>query len=72
MLTYLGIKLLDLHLASHGAFVLGRGVEVAGSGTGHESNFIAHDILPYTFRHGHVCQPVRCLCRFINDTHAVG
>jgi len=46
VLADLGIKLLDLHLSGHGAFVLGSGIEVAGSGTGYESDLITHDISP--------------------------
>lgn len=46
MLANLRIKLLDLHFAWHGALVLSGGVEVTGTGTRHEANFITHDSAP--------------------------
>ncbi len=41
VLARLGIVLLDLHLFRHGALVLVRGVEVAGTGGRFELDFIA-------------------------------
>ena len=46
VLADLGVKLLDLHLAGHGAFVLGGRIKVAGSGAGYEFYLVAHDVLP--------------------------
>lgn len=37
------IKFLDLDLVGHGAFVLVGGVEMAGTGTGHQTDQFAHD-----------------------------
>jgi hypothetical protein len=39
------IKFLDLHLFRHVALVFVRGVEMAGTGAGNESDFFTHNIL---------------------------
>ena len=46
VLAHDGIILFDLHLFRHGAFILGSGVKVAGTGTGHQANFFAHGYTP--------------------------
>jgi hypothetical protein len=58
MLANDGIELLDLKLFWLGAFVLGRGVEVAGTGAGFKLDFVTHDeflknVLP-SFRLGFI------------------
>ena len=45
MLTNPGVVLLRLHLFGMQAFVLGRCIEVTGTGTGHKSNFLSHQII---------------------------
>ena len=43
MFTYHWIKLLDRHFFSHGALVLGRGVEVTSISRGNQLDFVSHD-----------------------------
>jgi hypothetical protein len=46
MLAYLGIVFLHFDLFWCGALVLGRGVEMTGTGTGFEFDFFAHFRVP--------------------------
>lgn len=43
MFTHHWIKLLDRHFFSHGALVLGRGVEVTSISRGNQLDFVSHD-----------------------------
>jgi hypothetical protein len=46
MLASFGIELHDLHFLRHGAFVLAGRVEMTGSGSRFEFDFVAHDVAP--------------------------
>lgn len=44
VLAHFRIEFLDFHLSGHGAFVLGRGVEVTGACRRNQFDFIAHGV----------------------------
>ena len=46
MLAHDGIELLERELFGRRFFVLGRGVEVTGTGGGFEFDFFTHDLAP--------------------------
>jgi hypothetical protein len=72
MLADNGIELLDLHFSGHIALVFGCCIKMAGTGTGNQSDFIAHPIPSLYFfaafthigKHG-------IDAHLVDDTHAI-
>ena len=70
MFSYNRIKLLERELFGRRLFVLGRGVEVAGTGCGFEFDFFTHDRISLNGASGAEIGEYGVNAVFVNQTNA--
>ena len=73
MLANSGIKFLHLHFPRLIAFVFSGGIEMSGTGTGNQFDFISHDLFPLEFfAAGAHFSNDGIYAFFVNKAHAAG